>query len=206
MKVRPFRSPAHAPAFSVIIPTTGRDTLPRTLASVTAAGFRPMHDELIVVRDGPDDGTVSDWVQLWANIIHDAAYVHQLLPAVGDYGGAARTLALAKAHRTWATFMDDDDVYVPGALTAMREALADAPLVPHVFRMVDPGGNVLWRAPRLEGGNLGTPCIVVPVDAARLPRWGREYDADYRFLLACVDAWGGQVEWREEVIAQCRPR
>ena len=195
-----------APTLSVIVPTTGRDTLARTLESVTLAGYRPGHDEMIVVRDGPDeDGAVVGAVRQWSDTICGVAYVHEQLTPAGDYGGAARSLALATATRDWATFMDDDDVYTPGALAMIRAALVDAPRVPHVFRMIDPGGNVLWRAPRLEGGNLGTPCIVVPVDS-RLPRWGREYDADFRFLLACVDAWHGSIVWREEVVCQCRPK
>jgi glycosyltransferase involved in cell wall biosynthesis len=73
---------------TVVIPTTGRDTLERAYESAAAAA-----DEVIIVADGCDV----------------TADVH------GDYGapGLARNAGVALVRTTHVGFLDDDDVLIP---------------------------------------------------------------------------------------------
>ena len=157
---------------SVIIPTTGRDTLARAEASCADA------DEVIVVPN-----------------------------ADGDRGYKARTEGMRRATGTHLAFLDDDDVYAPGALQVMRAAACDRPVI---FRMdaSSIGLGVLWADPVLRYANVGTPMCLVPNDPARLGVWEpHEGDrgGDYTFIRGCVERMGDPV-WREEVVAVVRPR
>jgi hypothetical protein len=91
-------------SLSIIVPTVGRWTLERTLDSI-----RPQlhaEDELIVV------------------------YSHEVTrdPSLGR-GGAEKVEGMRRATGTHLAFMDDDDVYLPGALDLMRAHAADVPVI-----------------------------------------------------------------------------
>ena len=69
------------PRLSIIIPTTGRPSLARALASLAPAGIGP-EDEVIVVGDGPE--------------AFDAAL--PMCPYTGDYTLNATPTAVCRAH------------------------------------------------------------------------------------------------------------
>jgi len=54
-------------------------------------------------------------------------------------------------------------------------------------------------------GNVGAPCIVTPHVPGLLGTWGDRYEGDFDFIKSTMDLWGGEPDWRDDVIAICRP-
>lgn len=174
---------------SVIIPTVGRASLGDALSSCAGA------DEIVVVVDEAH-GTPS-LPELPANAVLCFA-------TGGDHGYTARTKGMEAATGTHLAFLDDDDVYTPGAIDLMRAAACDRPVI---FRMDHPQHGILWREPVLEFGNVGTPMFLVPNDPGRLGVWAPympglpEPGGDFTFISGC----SGDPIWREEVTCIVRP-
>jgi glycosyltransferase involved in cell wall biosynthesis len=184
---------------SIIIPTIGRDTLPRALRSLLpqlAPG-----DEVLVVGDG---------VQPYADAV--CAGVDQVryleTPETHCFGNAQRQAGMAHATGDALAFLDDDDVARPRALAVMRAALAQFPDRVLICRFIDQHGLVLWRTPAIVQGNVSTQQIVVPNRPNWIGTWGDRYEGDLDFIQSTVARWpggAGAVGWVPNVIADFRP-
>ena len=173
---------------SVVIPTMNRPTLARTVDSADGA------DEVIVVGDNlkPKVGQVR---------IHARARI----PRREGRAAELRNIGMQAATQSWVAFMDDDDVFAPGAIEVIRGVVSDVVPALYLFRMRDPWHGVLWRRPVVEVNNLGTPCLVCPSQGWK--PWPTEgYQAeDYGFAEINKSTWPGGVVFREEIIAHVRP-
>jgi GT2 family glycosyltransferase len=112
------QSAAHGPLVSVVVPTLGRDGMLRdALASLRAQAYP--HWEALVVNDGgstvPPDVLGAD-----ARRIRYVEHGRRLGPA------AARNTALRLARGDIVCYLDDDDLFLPGHLAAVVEALRDS--------------------------------------------------------------------------------
>lgn len=158
---------------SVILPTTGRDTLQRSIDSCEGA------DELIVIEDH-----------------------------TGDYGYTPRHKGIAQATGTHLVFLDDDDVFAPGAIQMFKDAACDVPVI---FKMDHWKHGTLWRDKNVSFGNVSTPTFVVPNQPDKLGVWevhlagAEEPGGDYVFLDGCCRKMGDPI-WREEIVAIVRPQ
>lgn len=125
----------------------------------------------------------------------------------GDHGYSARTRGMAQATGTHLAFLDDDDIYTDDAISLMREAACDRPVI---FRMDHPRHGLMWRERKLEFGNVGTPMFLVPNRPSELGEWTphmpglKEPGGDFSFISGCVEAMGEPV-WRDEVVCIVRP-
>lgn len=178
---------------SVIIPTLGRPSLEATLRSCAEA------DEIVVVLDTSRGGSLP--CRLPAN----AVFAEGIFGVTGGHAGRVHGIGLATG--THLAFMDDDDVYAPGAIDVMREAACDRPVI---FRMDHYAHGILWRAPRIEFGNVSTQMYLVPNDPWRLGSWTphmpglKEPGGDYTFIRETCALMGDPV-WREEITSVLRP-
>lgn len=190
---------------SIIVPTTGRPTLYRTLSSIRAAEVRD-GDDVIVVADGRACVEAVRIISVFRGFFPIEYREHETR---GPVGHPQRNVAMGIAKGTHLTFMDDDDVYVPGAFGVLRRAIAERPDRPHIFRMAAKAKripyDVLWRIPALHEGNVGTPMFVPPNDKARLGTWGDRYSGDFDFMASTVQKYPQRddcVVWHEEIIAE----
>lgn len=171
---------------SVIIPTIGRESLAAAVRSCNGA------DEIVVVFDGCP-------VQELPGPVVTATV------SGGDNGYTARRKGMELATGTHLAFLDDDDQYMAGALNVMKPACCDRPVI---FRMDHPEHGILWREPKLEFGNVGTPMFLVPNRPEKLGHWVahapglKEPGGDFTFISTCRM---GEPIWREEVVAKIRP-
>jgi hypothetical protein len=167
---------------SFIVPTVGRPSLARTLASIEA---RP-GDEILVVGDGfrTNDNRVR--------------YV-DCAPGK-DWGAAERNFVTPLARGQYLAHIDDDDAYAPGTRALMQDAIMRTPGRPVLFRMRYPCGITLWAEPSLRCGNVGTPMMLIPNRPTMLGTWGSFVGGDCHFLETMK--WRPEdIVWRPEVIA-----
>lgn len=192
------------PLFSVIIPTIGRPSLPRTLAScqhpdveviVVADAFEMSSHDLNAIRL-----TAQDWGAEF--LAYDAGY--------HDTGSPQLQHGYANATGAWIMNSGDDDVYEPLAFETMRRAIESlSEPVPLMFRSVlHPGpqrGNrvpvVLWHHPSIVDKNVTGQCFVIPNVPERIGSWN--IHVDFGFIKDTVTKWNDRIEWRTEVVSQC---
>lgn len=176
-----------------IVPTIGRPTLPRTIASIEAR----QGDEILLVGD--------ESLRVHVRPLLDQRPEMRFVscPPGNDWGSTERNYATPMACGGYLSFMDDDDAYVPGARALFQSAMNGAP---SIFRMQYhyAGGHVLWQEPEIRCGNVGTPMVFVPNVPDRIGLWGPNVggDCDYMFRMKWEPH---EITWREEVIATIRP-
>lgn len=182
------------PSLSVILPTVGRPSLRATLASIDCQ-LGPF-DEVIVVSDGKNDDT--------RKVVKAAGrqYVYiELLERIRDWGGTPRNIGIWSATRQYLTFMDDDDVYLPGAFEAIRKAVLERQCVPTIFRMRH-CGRVIWESPSIGVANVSSQMLVIPNIKGLVGYWTSRYAGDYDFITDTVSRHNGDVVFREELISE----
>ena len=189
---------------SIVVPTVSRPTLKRTLDSIAPQLHEGEEgDEVIVIGDGHQP----DAKALVANYGPNFWYTHTA--PTGHWGNEQRNKGMDIAIGTHICFMDDDDVYTPGALDAIRETIEehgeDRPLM---FKMLWYDGElVLWRTPDVYVGNVGTPMFVVPNDPWALGRYTERYQGDYDWITSTLLKYKpGDLVWIDHVICHCRPK
>lgn len=120
----------------------------------------------------------------------------------GIYGNAERQEGVNKAKCDYLAFMDDDDVYAPGARDIMDRAIKESTgNNPILFRMQYPSGRVLWQKRWVKSGNVSTQMILVPNKKEMFSDWDLNHRwADFQF----INRWhwpAKQITWRPEIIA-----
>ena len=111
-------SDSHSPLISVIVPVYNREQyVAEALDSILAQDYRPL--EIIVVDDGSTDRT-PEIVQ---------SYGSQLIYLCQENQGvaAARNSGIDYAHGQFLAFLDSDDIWVEGKLSAQMALLDENP-------------------------------------------------------------------------------
>lgn len=184
-------------SISIIVPTIGRASLLAALRSI--ASQIELDDEVLVSADGlqPDARAMTALFNSRFRYIESAVRAN-------DWGATPRNEALELARCSAIVFMDDDDVYLPGALDAIRCGLEECPGRPLIFRMLH-RGRIIWGKPELFLGNVSTQMFAVPNLPGRVGRWTKRYEGDYDFIFETVALYpAGSVIFREEIIAELK--
>lgn len=127
--------------------------------------------------------------------------------STGDHGYTPRTEGIRRATGTHLAFLDDDDVYLPGAIELFRQAACERPVI---FRMDHYDHGILWRKPELAFGNVSTQMFLVPNVPEQLGVWEAhdpsfaEPGGDFTFIKGCAAKMGEPI-WRKEIVAKLRP-
>ena len=109
---------------TVVIPTRDRASLlSETLRSVREQTWPAL--EIIVADDGSRDST--------AETVRTAGARHLLNPGGGWGPAGGRNAGLQEVRTPFVAFVDSDDLLLPSALAALREALTSAPAAPFAF-------------------------------------------------------------------------
>lgn len=101
--------------------------------------------------------------------------------------------------------LDDDDVLAPGALPAIRGAIAERPGAAFLFRAALPDGKRIGERPLLKEGNVGTALFVHPASiplGTFAPRYGGDFDFIAETLARNPDL---PLVWRPETTHLLRP-
>lgn len=175
---------------AIILPTLGRATLPRAIAS--AMHQLDADTTIEVVGDGhrPDAEAAVDEVR-----DPRVRYSHHSDP-VSMFGNAQRNHGIARSGADWIMHLDDDDKLLDGAVAAVRRNMRFHK--PLVFRMLH-YGKVLWREPVMQFGNVGGAQLACPRD--QLKPWGIGNGSDFDCIVATVNSHG--IRWCCDVIYNC---
>ncbi len=174
---------------SFIVPTLGRESLARTLASIET---RPGDEILIVCAE-------SIQIQVRKMTIGLPARFIPCEPG-GDWGHTERNVASPQARGRYIAHIDDDDTYAPRTRWFMADAIEKTPDRPVLFRMQYPNGITLWRDPKVYCGNVGTPMILIPNVQEKLGQFKPFVGGDCAYLEDM--GWKqDEIVWRQEIIA-----
>ena len=159
----PFTPSSPSPLVSVVMPTRDRaGCLGEAIASVQAQEYP--HWELLVVDDGSRDDTRA----VVERFLADGRVRYHQIPPSGP--SAARNHALLFARGEHIAYLDSDNLWFPGFLSAAVAALAEDPAFDLVYGVLatdahGPGGLRLMLEPfdraRLERGNYIDLNVVV---------------------------------------------
>lgn len=192
------------PDLTIVIPTQGRATLPRCLASLAPELHAGVRAEVLVVADTHSPllmdvrAVCREYDVTYRE--HDAGY--------HDWGYPQLAYGYGRAVGTFICNIGDDDVYVPGALPAILRALEETGEGPVMFRAeMYPSPNrghvggptVVWSERRLAEQLITGQNLATPNEPGRIGGWPN----DWKHALETVALWGGLVHWREEIICRC---
>src|SRR5436190_10010048 len=130
----------------------------------------------------------------------------------GDAGDTPRNQTMHRAAGTHLLFMDDDDVYAPGALARIRRFADENPGRIGLFKMKHVVGTTHWHERRVFFGNISTQIICVPNVPGKLGRWhyslrpnrDQPYTGDYTFLKETIELQGDPI-FVDDVTVLVRP-
>ena len=124
----------------------------------------------------------------------------------GDAGDTPRNDAMPRAAGTHLLFMDDDDVYTPGALARMRRFADENPGRIGIFKLEYVVGNRRWVEPELRFKNVSTQTFLVPNVPGKLGRWERRgrIAGDFVFIEETARLQGEPL-FVDEVTVLARP-
>lgn len=185
------------PLFTVVIPTIGRETLARTLASIDFDVC-----EVVVVADTHGE-LQSDPRPLLTN---NRIRYREWDAGQHDTGSPQLHLGYALARGFFVLNCGDDDVFQPRAFDCIA-AVMDSDPRPLMFKVElhpnEKRGNRepvwLWSEKSIERFKVTGQSFVCPNFPQRFGRWVD----DVTFMRETVALWGGRIEWREELIARC---
>lgn len=193
------------PTFSFIVPTHREDRpLQRCLESVLPQLGRS--DQVLVVGDTHDgplpavEALVRSYGPRFRYLAHDAGH--------HCFGHCQINAALPLAKGRYVHCNDDDDTWAPGAVDAMRSAIAETPGLPLLFRFRAYWGTSYWQERGLFArDHIGGHCLVAPNVAGKVGRFACQYSGDFDWLASTVAYYGGPeaAVWRDELVAIARP-
>ncbi len=164
-------------SLSIIVPTSGRPSLNRTLASITSQMLP--QDQLLVLRDDSGD---------WGNTPRN----HGITMATGDYlmfmddDDTYHEGALAMVRRALAENPGRPHIFRMARHGRMHDCLPDKKIV--------------------AAGQISTQMFVFPNNPERLGRWSQRYEGDFDFADSTLALYPpDSLIWRDEIIAIWRP-
>lgn len=200
------------PSISVVTATIGRASLAATAESVLSQ-LAP-EDEWIVVADAErKDARGLLWNAAWtAKSNGNARFTWSYSREDGSrFGNCQRDHALSLVRTSHVAFVDDDDVFRPGALALFRQWIAEHPEAVHVGKAEwgtghHAAGTVLWDQPEFAQGNVATCMVIYPLTPT-MPRWmahnSKGVVSDYGWMQAAAE--GREIKFHPEIVATVRP-
>jgi glycosyltransferase involved in cell wall biosynthesis len=195
------------PTICVITPTIGRSTLRRTLES----GVLDKDDLWEIITDGPDVYKSAKTEILDLLTVRSDLHCTTTFKSTKDYGNKLRDMIMAITGKDYFIFLDDDDIFVPGAIDIIKCETAQHYPKPIIFKMINGNGEILWKNREVTPGNVGGSMFCCPNTPGKLGKWanGAGHRSDFEFIRGTLEkygpGWRQNIIWSGDVIIQCRP-
>ncbi|WP_285275062.1 glycosyltransferase family 2 protein [Halopseudomonas bauzanensis] len=138
MQLPALRCRTYTPGISVVLPSyMGIKTLGRCLESLRTQSLSSDAFEVIVILNGPDDGT-EDWLLGYIN--ENPTFNLKIIKSSLLGASNARNRGVEAASREYITFIDDDDYVSPNYLEALLDASASEQMALATVLDVDGAG------------------------------------------------------------------
>jgi len=177
-------------SLNVILTTIGRESLKRMLNSLI--NQLSENDYLTIISDAGHSSVrkMLNETDFKCPVIHISNET-----SLGYWGHGSRNKYQNHLPGEFLLNADDDDRYTDGAFDKIRGAVKEKKL--YIFRHED-NGNFAWSIPgKVELGNIGTSCGVIP-NTHDLPDWELVYGGDASFYIAISKKM--ECEWVDHVI------
>lgn len=185
----------------IFISTPGRRSLVRTLHSI-AYQKAPVEDVLVV-----GDGYHEQTSQLCdtAKDTFDLPIRYVATEKTRDWGHSQQNYALQHVRGDYVIYQDDDDIFLPRALTEAAE-LAEAEKEPRpiIGRIKTPNFGLLWQSSSPMDAVLDGHCLLVPNDKKRLGWFTTEYNGDQAYIHTTLRNYRSHA-WADRVWTLTRP-
>ena len=123
------------------------------------------------------------------------------------YGHCQLNHAAGLAKGDYLHVNDDDDVWAPDAVEAMRSAAEEHPGQPLLFRFKSyHSGLIFWNTKgRLVRNQIGGHCLVTPT--SRAGAFTCDYTGDFDWVMTSVMQCGGvqTAVWIDKIVCYARP-
>jgi len=190
---------------TIIIPTRGRPSIQKTLASIWSDASAEDVDVLVVIdshQGAWKDIDIRETAQDWdARVIeHDAGH--------HCWGHCQINAGIEHAEGAYLAFIDDDDEFVEGGVSTILDAIEfmGTPPVPIMVQFLAHWGEIIWPAPVVEFQRIGGHCLVAPNISEKLGQWTCRYEGDYDFIASTLRYYRPhEVLWLPKVVAIARP-
>jgi len=197
------------PTFHILICTAGRENLKIMLDSLK--GQLSENDAITIIFDGQDALKKSTMTDDWISEFKCPIKKIEQVPALGFWGHGARNMYQGKLEpkTTFVMHADDDDTYIENSFNILRNKCTDQNKL-YIARMTS-SNNYMNRTKyipknnslEIYGGNIGTPCGIVPFDVVGKSQWGHNYGGDYNYFNGLKDKVTG-IEYLSDAIYKVR--
>lgn len=181
-------------SFNILIATIGRPSLQRILDSLVDQ--LEQQDCLTIVFDG-----ISSVPEIFDTSHFKCKVVQYCEPiALGSWGhGIRNKYATLLDKRDFIMHADDDDIYLPGVFSELREQCVNpqtiyiAKIYLSIHQRNIPGGHFI------RFGHIGTPNGIIPYNLNSMGQWGPDLGGDGEFYLA-LTKFATSIEFLETII------
>ena len=171
------------PSFHILIATAGRVTLKNLLDSLKDELTE--RDAITIVFDGSDAFTKSTYQDSWINEDNSRVSVIVQDENTGYWGHPIRQkyVSLLSPKTTYIMHADDDDQYIAGSFTTLRELCVD-PETLYIAKMnfnKSPGRIVPKQNSEIIESDIGNPNGIIPFEISPKGEWGMRGVGDFDY-------------------------
>lgn len=197
-KTRTMRG-GNIPTFHVLLCTGGKPHINDMLNSLK--GELLENDAITIVFDGVDPSS-SKIDESTMKEFKCPVHIIKEDKALGFWGHGARNKHQShlKTKTTFILNADDDDTYIPGSFSILRQKCTD-PSVLYMAKLTYTGEkeNVIPGDPVFRYGNLSTQNGIIPFDLAGKGHWKEKYGGDFDYYTDLKNT-GVQIKFIDNII------
>jgi hypothetical protein len=180
-------------SLSIMIPTIGRDTLPRVLASLETQDWQ-RGDEVLLLSDKEHEYAEQCWKRAKLTGAHFACANGPL----GEFGYGLLNKYQCECTGSHICHIRDDVIAAPNMLVTIRREIETNADALHIFRMYDfLKQQFFWASKKFFPGNLIGENAVFPNDPKLIGRWGMRHQGDWDFMEHAATLH--DTEWHDQI-------